>query len=89
MWRPYLADWHVVLARVSSVALVPGSIHSVRALEMLLAGHVAIHVTSESSHHLPAQQEQYVTSRPTKRKSAPLPTAPKGLSGAGLIVWGR
>ena len=54
MWRPYLADWHVVLACVSSVALVPGSIHSVRALEMLLAGHVAIGVTSESSHHLPA-----------------------------------
>ena len=54
MWRPYLTDWHVVFACVSSVALVPGSIHSVRALDMLLVGHVAIGVTSESSHHLPA-----------------------------------
>ena len=88
MWRPYLTDWHVVLACVSLAALVQGSIHSVLAVGMLLAGHVAIRVTSESSHHLPAQQEQYVTSRPTKRKSAPLPTALKALSGAGLIVWG-
>ena len=57
MCRPYLADWHVVFACVSSAALVLGSIHSVQALEMLLAGHVAIGVTSQSSHHLPEQHK--------------------------------
>ena len=54
MWRPYLADWHVVLACISSAAPVLSSIRSVWAVDMLLAGHVAIGVTSESSHHLPA-----------------------------------
>ena len=49
-----MADWHVVLACISSAATVPSSIRSVRAVEMLLAGHVAIGVTSESRHHLPA-----------------------------------
>ena len=51
---PYLTVWCVVFACVPLAALVPGSIHSVRALDMLLAGHVCIGVTSESRHHLPA-----------------------------------
>ena len=49
-----MADWHVVFACVSSATPIPGSIHSVRAMDMLLAGHVSIGVTSESRHHLPA-----------------------------------
>ena len=52
-----MADWHVVFACVSSATPIPGSIHSVRAMDMLLAGHVSIGVASRSS-HAPACTEQ-------------------------------
>ena len=52
-----MADWHVVFACVSSATPIPGSIHSVRAMDMLLVGHVSIGVASRSS-HAPACTEQ-------------------------------